>query len=472
LFSLISSIFCGTPITNLPDYHGPPITQSSGYITVDQAHGRRLFYWLVESSSPTPDKDPLVFWYQGGPGCSGLGGLFMENGPFVPDEKGGIRESPFSWNRLANVVYLEQPAGVGFSYSDTPSDYNTDDLKAAEDNFRFIEGFLKENPKFIGRDIWLTGESYAGVYIPTLTRQILNHVHSQSYSQLRGFLAGNPVFSCESVDYNAVQFDMFYWHALVSYTNYANWTKHGCDKNSAQSICDSIMNTAVNEIGIIDQELKRNQATQQPSLDPDDLFQDFCLGNGTLEWISSSTSDCTPLGIQTTNYLNRADVQQAIHAKHATWSECANINYTISGASMIPLYRSFFKERPDLHLLVYSGDLDVATVPFGNTKPCLAELRPDVKAIDAWQPWFVNDWTAGYVESFDRYTFATMKGAGHEAPMYQPRIGFEMFKRWVTEQNLTRENTLPKTRTRWPLQSQGHRLRTLLKTIHKRGSGH
>ena len=59
-----------------------------------------------------------------GPGCSSVaGGLFSELGPWYPNAEGGLDANPYAWNTVANVIFLESPAGVGFSYSDVPSDY-------------------------------------------------------------------------------------------------------------------------------------------------------------------------------------------------------------------------------------------------------------------------------------------------------------------------------------------------------------
>ncbi len=81
-----------------------------------------------------------------------------------------------------------------------------------------------------------------------------------------------------------------------------------------------------------------------------------------------------------------------------------------------------------------AGDVDIATVPFGFTMPCLGELNAQNTRV--WGPWFVNGQTAGYWEQFDLYTFATIKGAGHEAPQYQPLSAFNMFKRFLNTQSL------------------------------------
>jgi serine carboxypeptidase-like clade 2 len=149
-------------------------SQYSGYATVNQARGRTLFYWLVEAEPAAGPIAPLVLWLNGGPGCSSVGyGASEEVGPFRirPDGK-TLSLNPNSWNKgpssslqlqlissssssssssvsslvaeflfsvsvlmllvvaAANLLFLESPAGVGFSYSNTSVDlYTAGDAK-------------------------------------------------------------------------------------------------------------------------------------------------------------------------------------------------------------------------------------------------------------------------------------------------------------------------------------------------------
>ncbi|KAI3953968.1 hypothetical protein MKW98_017792 [Papaver atlanticum] len=158
-------------ITSLP---GQPINvsfkQHSGCIVTDAQQGRALFYYFVEANSVDPLSRPLTLWLNGGPGCSSLGfGAFMEHGPFQPDKNGFLINNKYSWNLESNMLYVESPIGVGFSYSNTSSNYILwNDTTTAEDNAKFIVNWLEEFPEFKDSDLYLTGESYCRDGIPVM----------------------------------------------------------------------------------------------------------------------------------------------------------------------------------------------------------------------------------------------------------------------------------------------------------------
>ncbi len=135
-----------------------------------------------------------MFLSTGGPGCSSLTGESTENGPFFVNADGAtLTLNPNSWNKVANVIFLESPAGVGYSYSETKSDYkNVGDDKTAYDNYKALIQFFQKYPQFSNNDFYISGESYAGRYIPLLVNQIYenNKVSSQKIN-LKGFLIGN-----------------------------------------------------------------------------------------------------------------------------------------------------------------------------------------------------------------------------------------------------------------------------------------
>lgn len=110
-------------IAALPGQPNVSFQQFSGYVTVNQVSGRALFYWLTEAVHK-PLSKPLVVWLNGGPGCSSVAyGASEEIGPFrLNKTASGLYLNKFSWNTEANLLFLETPAGVGFSYSNTSSD--------------------------------------------------------------------------------------------------------------------------------------------------------------------------------------------------------------------------------------------------------------------------------------------------------------------------------------------------------------
>ena len=96
------------------------------------------FYWFFESRS-APATDPVLLWMTGGPGCSSEVALFGENGPCTVNADGtDTATNPHSWNSNANLLYIDQPAGTGFSYGGLLHDED----QVASDMYEFIVGWL------------------------------------------------------------------------------------------------------------------------------------------------------------------------------------------------------------------------------------------------------------------------------------------------------------------------------------------
>ncbi|MBA0821691.1 hypothetical protein Goarm_018532, partial [Gossypium armourianum] len=94
----------------------------------------------------------------------------------------------------ANIIFLESPVGVGFSYSNTSSDYqHTGDKNTAKDAYAFLVNWLERFPQYETRDFYITGESYAGHYVPQLAYTIFlnNKNANQTLINLKGIAVGN-----------------------------------------------------------------------------------------------------------------------------------------------------------------------------------------------------------------------------------------------------------------------------------------
>jgi serine carboxypeptidase-like clade 2 len=210
-------------ITQLP---GQPenveFAQYSGYVTVNQQAGRALFYWLTEATK-NPSSKPLVLWLNGGPGCSSVAyGAAEELGPFhIRSDGKTLYLNPYAWNKMANILFLESPAGVGFSYTNTSSDLQTTgDKRTAEDAYVFLIKWLERFPQYKYRDFYIAGESYAGHYVPQLAQVVYrnNKGLQKPVINFKGFMVGNAVTD----DYHDFIGTFEYWwsHALISDSTY------------------------------------------------------------------------------------------------------------------------------------------------------------------------------------------------------------------------------------------------------------
>jgi serine carboxypeptidase-like clade 2 len=183
----------------------------------------------------------------GGPGCSGLLGLGTEFGPFLFEKDGILSSNPNTWNQVANILYVEQPAGVGFSYYTDESDRKVGDNRAAVDNYQLIVEFLNRFPERRSNEFYIASESYGGHYIPHLAREILDR-NTEGAINFRGFLIGNPYVDPFSNDVTMVQ--TYYMHGLIALPLFLKWETHCTDPNHYPADeCGVIMDAMFKESG-------------------------------------------------------------------------------------------------------------------------------------------------------------------------------------------------------------------------------
>ena len=184
-------------VSSLPMCPPLPTAWYSGYLNASPT--KQLHYVFVESLDQ-PATDPVIVWFNGGPGCSSMLALFQEHGPFIiDDDESFIKPNPFPWNQRANVLYIESPAGVGYSLAATIQDRTHTDMSQSIDAFEAMKDFYKSWPELLTTDLYITGESYAGIYVPYLSWQIhqwnqmakLDRSNSTLKYPLKGFMIGN-----------------------------------------------------------------------------------------------------------------------------------------------------------------------------------------------------------------------------------------------------------------------------------------
>lgn len=421
----------------------------SGYITIDQERGKNLFYWFVESQG-NPSTDPVLLWLNGGPGASSLLGFFSEHGPFRPQPNGiDLDFYPYSWNKIANIIYLESPVGVGFSYSNTPRDYITNDTQTALDTYTFLDMWFQEYPEFLPNDFYITGESYAGHYCPQVADVLLDHIQNGTSSiNMKGLLVGNPVtdddwyFRKNEWSYLTT----LYSHGLLPEQAYVN-AYDACEWQGFLSIsnCDDQYNTPSRECTKAVYSAL-NDYLPYSDIDPFDIYApichnsvDFDMGKYVSQWhplirglsynfpTSANVTFYPCIDNYMTVYLNQPDVQQAIHANPTTWDMYGQIWYRNESALIMPLYQRFLAET-NWRILIFSGDVDSA-VPYLGTQRWITCLQAPL--VKDWQNWYFESQVAGAYTTYQGISLLSIKGCGHMVPYYCPERGLDFYERFL-----------------------------------------
>ncbi|KAF3325249.1 Serine carboxypeptidase-like 2 [Carex littledalei] len=324
------------------------------YVEVDEEKGVELFYYFVESER-NPEKDPLLIWLTGGPGCSSLLGLTIEIGPLLfdlPNYVNGlpsINYKPDSWTQVSSVIFVDSPVGTGFSYSRTTEGFQTSDTETARQLLHFLYKWLEEHPKFKSNPLYICGSSYSGMIVPVLTLEIsiAKESHGAPFN-LKGYVLGNPITDM-NFDKNA-KVPFVHGMALISDELYES-TKKSCSGNymtPSNIHCAKYLDTVTE----------------------DSLYQlsNFWANNGTVR---------DALGIHKGTIVD--------------WHRCTHLPYTSNVQSAVPYHRTITSKG--YPTLIYSGDHD-AMAPYVGTQAWIRSLNFSV--IDNWRPWYSSGQVAGY----------------------------------------------------------------------------
>ncbi|KIM79111.1 hypothetical protein PILCRDRAFT_823685 [Piloderma croceum F 1598] len=167
----------------LPNVTVPLPRSFAGSISTNRpGHGNNsLFFWGFEkehgsltAAANERSNDPYLIWLNGGPGSSSMLGLFLENGPLHMNQDYSIVPNNFSWNRQVDSFWIDQPVGTGFSTAESVGGYVKDEDQMAEDFLGFLSNLVQVFPSLATRPLYLTGESYAGQFIPYITKAIFS----------------------------------------------------------------------------------------------------------------------------------------------------------------------------------------------------------------------------------------------------------------------------------------------------------
>ncbi|CAI0426506.1 unnamed protein product [Linum tenue] len=477
-------------VSQLPGYSGSfPSKHYSGYVTINEATGKKLFYYLVESEG-NPSKDPLVLWLNGGPGCSSFDGFVYEHGPFNFEKtKQGLPKlhlNPYSWSKVSSVLYVDSPAGVGLSYADDTSEYITGDLKTATDSHDFVlkiiilflcygivnvlisaTQWFELYPEFLSNPFFIAGESYAGVYVPTLANEVAKGIDAgvKPVINLKGYMVGNGVTD-EAFDGNALV-PFAHGMGLISDDLYQETTRecNGNFYNPLERSCEEKLQEVDREVdGLNIYDILEPCYHDSAAKDATDIkirLPSSFLELGATErplpvrtrlfgrawplranvregivptWpelLSSSDVPCTDDEVAT-EWLNNEAVRAAINAEpknvSGDWELCTNrIRFSHDAGSMMKYHRNLTMKG--YRALIFSGDHDMC-VPFTGSEAWTRAMG--YKIVDKWRPWISNGEVAGYTQGYENnLTFLTIKGAGHTVPEYKPTEALNFYSRFL-----------------------------------------
>ncbi|KAJ9442569.1 putative serine carboxypeptidase F13S12.6 [Diplonema papillatum] len=446
----------------LPGFPVGPFKVYSGYLNISgpvAGYDRLMIHYQLDMSQGSPEADPLIAWHTGGPGGSSIYAAYAETGYFQTSTD-GLYVNEHAWNRVANMLYLESPAGSFLSPSNEQSGFSWcekkgviqpechwNDTSQAEAYGHTLLAFFAAFPELKQNKFYLVGESYAGQYIPNIAHFLLTSPLTTSI-RLDGIAVGNGCWggTADSVQCNGPNsarndVEFYYGHGTISKQMYETIqnTCHFADYTPSLA-CEAqlaLMSRAVGPHNVYD--LYDNCPTASSANMSSRQILEFLRGfptpaemqatlGGGYQW-SCGSFDAVP------GYILRDDVKKALHLGAVYPSSFA---YTQSGPASVTLY-PFIASK--VRVLIYNGDADTCVPYVGNEEWTTGLAAKGIlKETKAWHPWMANGTgiPTGYATSYNvsatptnDFTFLTIRLAGHEVPNFRPAASFYMIDQFL-----------------------------------------
>lgn len=400
-----------------------PPGHKAGYFSIKGTGGGKMFYMYFPNRNNDEDA-PFVFWTNGGPGSSSLLGMFTENGPYEIQEDLTLSWRQHGWDIGHNIVFVDQPLGVGFSKSS--SSYTVTSEEQIGDNMvSFFYCFLEEHPELVEKDLYITGQSFAGHYLPPIARSIMKaNSEGQGISlKIKAIIMGNPwsspIHQFRSDPDFGVENDLItdekrseilnnYWDECQSRLHRCEMVEEVEDRDICadaslycnQKIYGSVWNN-VKHLNYFD--IRRRDCTVAG-----------CYNITLLEQFMKLESVKRSLGVEQSDEWHRSN--------RSVFEDL----YWDSGKDMSPLVAEILNDG--INVFVYVGNKDLICNYLGN-KRWIDNLGWNGSA--AWvlteeKEWISGGALAGYVRHSGPLTFVVVDEAGHLVPKDQPKIALDM----------------------------------------------
>lgn len=416
---------------------GPLLKMYAGHIEVDHEHNGNLFFWLYENRH-IANKQRTVIWLNGGPGCSSMDGALMELGPYRVKEDGTLRYNEGSWDEFANLLFVDNPVGTGFSYTNTDG-YISELQQMADEFLTFMEKWFTLFPQFEIDDLYFAGESYAGQHIPYIAKAVMDRnaklTGAQRHWNLKGLLIGNGWIS--PVEQYLSYMPFAYAEGLIQ-----GGSDSARNVEQAQLECltelgkpESLDKIDINRCETVLNVILSETKQDKKCFNMYDIRLKDAYPSCGMNWPPDLTT--------VTPYLRRADVIEAIHInpdKRTGWTEC-------SGA-----VSSKFRARvskPSVQLLPGILESGIPIVLFSGAKDLICNHLGTEDFINkmqwsggtgfeispgTWAP--KRDWTfegeaAGIYQEARNLTYVLFYNSSHMVPFDYPRRTRDMLDRFI-----------------------------------------
>ncbi|KAL8703196.1 MAG: hypothetical protein Q9201_003615 [Fulgogasparrea decipioides] len=458
----------------------PGVNSYSGY--VDLAPDAHTFFWFFEARH-NPAEAPLTVWLNGGPGSDSLIGLFQELGPCNVTEDLKTVVNPYAWNEISNMLFISQPLGVGFSYSEevagslnpftgevenstygvdgrwpviNATELDTTDL-AAIATWHVLQGFLANLPQLdpkVGSgtktfNLWT--ESYGGHYGPAF----FNYFYEQNEAIRNGVTNGTElIFDTLGIG-NGI-FDLY--TQAPYYPEFTQYNTYGIQLVNRTVYDYMRFATYMPDIGCLAQveacrqanrsttvgQLYCQQATDQCRTNVEEPYYEFG-GRGVYD-IRHPYEDPTPPRYFN-DYLNQASVQNALGVNLNYTQSNNDVSYAFQNSGDFA-YPNFIEDlemilNNSVRVALFYGDADYICNWFGGQAVSLAVnyTHKAEFAAAGYAPFIVDGAEYGEVREYGNFSFLRIYEAGHEVPFYQPLASLEYFRRVLNNRDIAQGTT-------------------------------
>jgi len=393
------------------------------FVTVEENAKNHMFWWYVAPRKKTEKKPKVLVWLQGGPGASSLFGMFSENGPYVINKDLTLRERPVSWSDEFGMLYIDNPVGTGFSYTETGQFCNDTKGQVADQLFEMLSQFYQIFPELAsGADLYITGESYGGHYVTAFGHKIYREIkHNGCKFPFRGISLGNAWVD----PLNQVQGypDLMYNLGLVS----------GTEKAKIQEYCDASVNAILKE-DYLDAFLVWDEMLNGDLYGYPNYFYNITGMKDYFNYLRTFS----PEEINWfSEYVVQNHVRSAIHVGDRSFGHRSR---DVEMALRRDFMKSFKPELDDLltegyKVLIYNGALDIIINSVLTERYVEKLVWPGAATYlktgqTIWHKRGSKE-VAGFVKQVGSFTRAVVRNAGHMVPYNQPDVALDLIHRFV-----------------------------------------